>query len=119
MELNSSVSVLLILPSSDDICIIPGHSTKALELKNMPTLPLPVLEISKNGTLFFCLPVNAISSVQWHTYQKAFLKPYCKLSSSLETDFLLAQIAQRGVRRDAKRATQRENSTENSHPISA
>ncbi|XP_065846415.1 ankyrin repeat and fibronectin type-III domain-containing protein 1-like isoform X2 [Oscarella lobularis] len=92
MELNSSVSVLLILPSSDDICIIPGHSTKALELKNMPTLPLPVLEI-----------------IQWHTYQKAFLKPYCKLSSSLETDFLLAQIAQRGAfsKQESKNAQSR------------
>ncbi|KAI8793848.1 ankyrin repeat and fibronectin type-III domain-containing protein 1 [Biomphalaria glabrata] len=74
LELSPSVAMILILPSLEDICLVPGHQdtfTKKPE---------------------FCfLPVQIFESIHMHAYLPEFVSLYARLSARVEMDGVLAQ----------------------------
>ncbi|KAL4240314.1 Ankyrin-repeat and fibronectin type III domain-containing 1 [Mactra antiquata] len=78
VEFSPYVSFILMLPSADDLCIVPGQSDDFMESEEFTLLPVQVFDI-----IHMC------------TYQQQFISRYSRLSSILEMDTILAQQMQR------------------------
>ncbi|ESO85784.1 hypothetical protein LOTGIDRAFT_235745 [Lottia gigantea] len=78
IEFSPNVSFILILPSVEDVCIIPGQTDTFTQNNHFTFLPVQVFEL-----------------IHMMTYQKEFIAHYSRLSSILEMDVNLAQQAQR------------------------
>ncbi|KAJ8363726.1 hypothetical protein SKAU_G00125570 [Synaphobranchus kaupii] len=88
LELGHNVSFLLLLPASDDVCTAPGQTNPYTLHSGFLNLPLQMFEL-----VHFC------------TYKEKFISLYCRLSSVLELDALITQLALREAILDAEIAT--------------
>ncbi|CAB3400391.1 unnamed protein product [Caenorhabditis bovis] len=79
---DENVSIVLILPRSDDVCTAPSGSTKhtdhSEQRRGCSSIPIPVFEM-----IHLC------------TYQSQFLTLYCRLSIFLEHFIMISQFEQR------------------------
>ncbi|KAK6171591.1 hypothetical protein SNE40_019746 [Patella caerulea] len=78
IEFSPNVSFILVLPSVEDVCIIPGQTDSLIQRNDYTFLPVQVFEL-----------------IHMMTYQKEFITHYSRLSSILEMDVNLAQQSQR------------------------
>ncbi|XP_059176927.1 ankyrin repeat and fibronectin type-III domain-containing protein 1-like isoform X2 [Physella acuta] len=78
LELSPSVTMILILPSMEDICIVPGHS-----------------DILAKRADYSFLPVQIFESIHMHAYLPEFFSLYARLSAIVEMDGVLAQQGHR------------------------
>ncbi|CAL1541751.1 unnamed protein product [Lymnaea stagnalis] len=78
LELSPTVTMILILPSMEDICIVPGHSDS----------------LAKRADYSF-LPVQIFESIHMHAYLPEFFSLYARLSAIVEMDGVLAQQGHR------------------------
>ncbi|XP_052780793.1 ankyrin repeat and fibronectin type-III domain-containing protein 1-like isoform X3 [Mya arenaria] len=78
IELNQHVSFLLMLPPAEDLCIVAGQPDEIMERDDFTLLPVQVFEM-----------------INMCTYRPSFISRYCRLSSILELDAILAQQVQR------------------------
>ncbi|GAB6025733.1 hypothetical protein CHUAL_011717 [Chamberlinius hualienensis] len=74
IELSQDVSFLLILPSVEKVCLVPGLSDEFT---------------TRVG--FISLPVQIFEMIHMSTYQRDFISRYSRLSSILEMDTIMAQ----------------------------
>ncbi|KAJ8246388.1 hypothetical protein GJAV_G00267210 [Gymnothorax javanicus] len=88
LELGHNVSFLLLLPASDDVCSAPGQTNPYTLHSGFLNLPLQMFEL-----VHFC------------TYKEKFISLYCRLSSVLELDSLITQLAVREAILDSEIAT--------------
>ncbi|KAG9350293.1 hypothetical protein JZ751_026647 [Albula glossodonta] len=88
LELGHNVSFLLLLPASDDVCTAPGQTNPYTLHSGFLNLPLQMFEL-----VHFC------------TYKEKFISLYCRLSSVLELDALITQLALREAILDAEITT--------------
>ncbi|KAG7491711.1 hypothetical protein MATL_G00007390 [Megalops atlanticus] len=88
LELGHNVSFLLLLPASDDVCTAPGQTNPYTLHSGFLNLPLQMFEL-----VHFC------------TYKEKFISLYCRLSSVLELDALITQLALREAILDSEIAT--------------
>lgn len=76
------VSVILIIPRSNDVCTAPTESSKNMEFfeqrRGCSSIPIPVFEM-----------------IHFSTYQPQFITTYCKLSIFLEHFTMISQYEQR------------------------
>ncbi|BFZ17311.1 hypothetical protein BsWGS_20349 [Bradybaena similaris] len=78
LELSPSVTMILVMPSIEDICIVPGHSDS----------------LAKRADFSF-LPVQIFESIHMHAYLPEFFSMYARLSAIVEMDGVLAQQGHR------------------------
>ncbi|KAG1707502.1 Ankyrin repeat and fibronectin type-III domain-containing protein 1 [Nymphon striatum] len=78
IELSADVTFILILPSAEHVCSVPGNDD---DLSSKPE--------------FIMLPVQIFELAHMNTYNNNFLTRYARISSILEMDLLIAQHAQR------------------------
>ncbi|GFQ64335.1 ankyrin repeat and fibronectin type-III domain-containing protein 1 [Trichonephila clavata] len=74
IELNSEVSLILLLPPVDSVCSAPGQKDDVTERSDCVLLPLQIFEM-----------------IHMSTYQHTFISRYSRISSILEMDTLVAQ----------------------------
>jgi hypothetical protein len=74
IELNEDISLLLILPPSDQVCTPPGSTDHFLKLSD-----------------FVALPINTFEIMQLYTYQKAFMTKFSTVSARLDIELLTSQ----------------------------
>ena len=80
IELSPEVSVILLLPPADSVCAVAGQSDA---LFHRPE--------------FLSVPVQVFEMIHLRTYQRELIGRYSRLSSILELDSNLAQLALREV----------------------
>ncbi|CAG7819927.1 unnamed protein product [Allacma fusca] len=78
IEVSNSVSLLVVMPSLENVCLVAGQSDKLLQRHDLIPLPIQVFEM-----------------IHLSTYQKEFISRYARLSAILEMDTILAQHTQR------------------------
>lgn len=69
IELTQDVSIIVVCPSADNSCSVPGQRELLLQRGDLLSLPVQVFEM-----------------VHLNTYQKNIIKRYCKLNCLLELD---------------------------------
>ncbi|KAF8782331.1 Ankyrin repeat and fibronectin type-III like protein [Argiope bruennichi] len=74
IELNTEVSLILLLPPVDSVCSAPGQKDDVTERTDCVLLPLQIFEM-----------------IHMSTYQHTFISRYSRISSILEMDTLVAQ----------------------------
>lgn len=80
IELSPDVSVILLLPPPDSVCAVAGQS-----------------EALFHRPEFLSVPVQVFEMIHLRTYQRDLIGRYSRLSSILELDSNLAQLAMREV----------------------
>lgn len=80
IELSPEVSVILLLPPPDSVCAVAGQSEALFHRPEFLSVPLQVFEM-----------------IHLRTYQRDLIGRYSRLSSILELDSNLAQLALREV----------------------
>ena len=80
IELSPEISVILLLPPADSVCAVAGQSDA---LFHRPE--------------FLSVPVQVFEMIHLRTYQRELIGRYSRLSSILELDSNLAQLALREV----------------------
>nr|XP_015211392.1 PREDICTED: ankyrin repeat and fibronectin type-III domain-containing protein 1 [Lepisosteus oculatus] len=88
LELGHNVSILLLLPASDDVCTAPGQNNPYTPHSGFLNLPLQMFEL-----VHFC------------TYKEKFISLYCRLSAVLDLDSLITQQSLREAISDTEVAT--------------
>ncbi|CAL8142540.1 unnamed protein product [Orchesella dallaii] len=78
IEVSSAVSLLVVLPSVENVCLVAGQSDKLLHRNDLIALPIQVFEV-----------------VHLCTYQNEFVSRYARLSTMLEVATILAHHNQR------------------------
>ncbi|CAL1274010.1 unnamed protein product [Larinioides sclopetarius] len=74
IELNTEVSLILLLPPVDSVCSAPGQKDDVTDRTDCVLLPLQIFEM-----------------IHMSTYQHTFISRYSRISSILEMDTLVAQ----------------------------
>ncbi|KAG8179257.1 hypothetical protein JTE90_006156 [Oedothorax gibbosus] len=74
IELNSEVSLILLLPPVDSVCSAPGQKDDVADRTDCVLLPLQIFEM-----------------IHMSTYQHTFISRYSRISSILEMDTIVAQ----------------------------
>lgn len=121
IELSSDISFILVLPSMENVCSVPGHSDEFSSQHGLVALPVQIFEMSMQVLLNFSMFRNIVVitdqrryhdssyiliviiitiwyiSVHMNTYQRDFINRYSRLSSILEMDTIMAQHAHREV----------------------
>ncbi|KAG8557691.1 hypothetical protein GDO81_016709 [Engystomops pustulosus] len=88
LEFGGQVSLLLLLPPSDDVCTAPGQNNPYTPYSGFLTLPLQIFEL-----------------VHFFTYDRDFISQYCQLSALLELESLLSQQSLREAFSDSELST--------------
>ncbi|XP_071976325.1 ankyrin repeat and fibronectin type-III domain-containing protein 1-like isoform X3 [Engystomops pustulosus] len=88
LEFGGQVSLLLLLPPSDDVCTAPGQNNPYTPYSGFLTLPLQIFEL-----------------VHFFTYDRDFISQYCQLSALLELESLLSQQSLREAFSDTELST--------------
>ncbi|XP_069840059.1 ankyrin repeat and fibronectin type-III domain-containing protein 1-like isoform X4 [Dendropsophus ebraccatus] len=88
LEFGGQVSLLLLLPPSDDVCTAPGQNNPYTPYSGFLTLPLQIFEL-----------------VHFFTYDREFISQYCQLSALLELESLLSQQSLREAFSDTELTT--------------
>ncbi|XP_075035574.1 ankyrin repeat and fibronectin type-III domain-containing protein 1-like isoform X4 [Mixophyes fleayi] len=88
LEFGGQVSLLLLLPPSDDVCTAPGQNNPYTPYSGFLTLPLQIFEL-----------------VHFFTYDRDFISQYCQLSALLELESLLSQQSLREAFSDSELTT--------------
>jgi ankyrin repeat and fibronectin type-III domain-containing protein 1 len=83
VEVSPEVSFMVMVPSADSVCAVPGSREKEEPLLKREDLLL--------------LPVQTFEMAHLSTYQRDLINRYSRLSSILETDTILAQHTHREV----------------------
>ncbi|XP_070186846.1 ankyrin repeat and fibronectin type-III domain-containing protein 1-like isoform X2 [Littorina saxatilis] len=78
IEVSPNVSLLVLLPPVEQVCIAPGTSNQLAERKDLVLLPVQVFE-----------------TIHVHTYQPDMFAKYARMSAITEMDVMLAQQTQR------------------------
>lgn len=84
VEVSPEVSFVVMVPSADLVCAVPGTREKEEPLLKREDLLL--------------LPVQTFEMAHLSTYQRDLINRYSRLSSILETDTILAQHTHREVK---------------------
>ncbi|KAM6114054.1 LOW QUALITY PROTEIN: ankyrin repeat and fibronectin type-III domain-containing protein 1-like [Pterocles gutturalis] len=88
LDFGGQVSLLLLLPPSDDVCTAPGQNNPYTPRSGFLTLPLQIFEL-----------------VHFFTYDREFITQYCQVSALLELESLLSQQSLREAFSDAELST--------------
>ena len=81
IEVSPEVSFIMVLPSPENVCSIPGQTHELLtDRRDFISVPVPIFEMA-----------------HLRTYQREFVSRYCRLFSILELDQFAAQQANREV----------------------
>ena len=83
VEVSPDVSFMVMVPSADSVCAVPGSREREEPLLKREDLLL--------------LPVQTFEMAHLSTYQRDLINRYSRLSSILETDTILAQHTHREV----------------------
>ncbi|XP_068610755.1 ankyrin repeat and fibronectin type-III domain-containing protein 1 [Brachionichthys hirsutus] len=78
LEFGETVSFLLLLPPSDEVCTAPGQNNPYSPRSGFLTLPLQIFEL-----------------VHFYAYCPSFIGQYCRVSALLELESLMSQQALR------------------------
>ncbi|CAI8044669.1 Ankyrin repeat and fibronectin type-III domain-containing protein 1, partial [Geodia barretti] len=74
IELSEDISLILILPPSDQVCTPPGSTDHFAKLSD-----------------FVALPINTFEIMQLYTYQKSFMTKFSTVSARLDIELLTSQ----------------------------
>ncbi|XP_010071632.1 PREDICTED: ankyrin repeat and fibronectin type-III domain-containing protein 1-like, partial [Pterocles gutturalis] len=111
LDFGGQVSLLLLLPPSDDVCTAPGQNNPYTPRSGFLTLPLQIFELGEEmerqtPTLLVSLASETSRElVHFFTYDREFITQYCQVSALLELESLLSQQSLREAFSDAELST--------------